>query len=434
MTNIWILSLIICGLIILSAFFSSAETALTAASDARMRQLARKGNKKAALVEKLRSDRESLIGSILIGNNAVNVLASSVATSAAITLVGDSGIVVATIGMTVLLVLFAEVLPKTYAFNHADRFALKIARPIEFIVWILVPLSLSVRWLAVTLLGKAPEASDTREEELRGLIELHSEDSHNDEEARETNAMLSSVLDLGELSVDQIMTHRASVSMINADDTPDEIVRFVMTSPYTRHPVFSGKPENIVGVLHVKALLRAIEESARAEPPQRDLNQLNIARIASPAYFIPETTQLFSQLQAFRTRREHFALVVDEYGDFRGIVTLEDILEEIVGDIDDETDEQLAGCLPQDDGSYLVDGSVTIRDLNRTLDLELPDDTASTIAGLVLHESRTIPASGQEFRFFNLRFRIVHREGNRLTQLRLWTRPRQKRDVDLPSL
>lgn len=434
MTNIWILSLIICGLIILSAFFSSAETALTAASDARMRQLARKGNKKAALVEKLRSDRESLIGSILIGNNAVNVLASSVATSAAITLVGDSGIVVATIGMTVLLVLFAEVLPKTYAFNHADRFALKIARPIEFIVWILVPLSASVRWLAVTLLGKAPEASDTREEELRGLIELHSEDSHNDEEARETNAMLSSVLDLGELSVDQIMTHRASVSMINADDTPDEIVRFVMTSPYTRHPVFSGKPENIVGVLHVKALLRAIEESARAEPPQRDLNQLNIARIASPAYFIPETTQLFSQLQAFRTRREHFALVVDEYGDFRGIVTLEDILEEIVGDIDDETDEQLAGCLPQDDGSYLVDGSVTIRDLNRTLDLELPDDTASTIAGLVLHESRTIPASGQEFRFFNLRFRIVHREGNRLTQLRLWTRPRQKRDVDLPSL
>ena len=434
MTNIWILSLIICGLIILSAFFSSAETALTAASDARMRQLARKGNKKAALVEKLRSDRESLIGSILIGNNAVNVLASSVATSAAITLVGDSGIVVATIGMTVLLVLFAEVLPKTYAFNHADRFALKIARPIEFIVWILVPLSASVRWLAVTLLGKAPEASDTREEELRGLIELHSEDSHNDEEARETNAMLSSVLDLGELSVDQIMTHRASVSMINADDTPDEIVRFVMTSPYTRHPVFSGKPENIVGVLHVKALLRAIEESARVEPPQRDLNQLNIVRIASPAYFIPETTQLFSQLQAFRTRREHFALVVDEYGDFRGIVTLEHILEEIVGDIDDETDEQLAGCLPQDDGSYLVDGSVTIRDLNRTLDLELPDDTASTIAGLVLHESRTIPAAGQEFRFFNLRFRIVHREGNRLTQLRLWTRPRQKRDVDLPSL
>ena len=434
MSDIWIFSLIICALIILSAFFSSAETALTAASDARMRQLARKGNKQAALVEKLRSDRESLIGSILIGNNAVNVLASSVATSAAILLFGDSGVVIATIAMTVLLVLFAEVLPKTYAFNHADRFALRIARPIEIVVWVLMPLSLGVRWLAVALLGRAPETADNREEELRGLIELHSEDSHHDEEARETNAMLSSVLDLGELSVDQIMTHRASVSMINADDVPDEIVRFVMTSPYTRHPIFSGKPENIIGVLHVKALLRAIEETARSASSQRDLNQLNIARIASPAYFIPETTQLFSQLQAFRTRREHFALVVDEYGDFRGIVTLEDILEEIVGDIDDETDEQLDGCLPQADGSYLVDGGVTIRDLNRTLDLELPDDRASTIAGLVLHESRTIPAAGQEFRFFNLRFRIVHREGNRLTQLRIWTRPRQKREIELPAL
>ncbi len=425
MTDIWILALIICALIILSAFFSSAETALTAASDARMRQLARKGNKQAALVEKLRGDRESLIGSILIGNNAVNVLASSVATSAAIMLVGDGGIVIATIAMTILLVLFAEVLPKTYAFNHADRFALRIARPIQLIVWCLVPLSAGVRWLAVVILGKAPEAADTREEELRGLIELHSEDS-DDVESKETNAMLSSVLDLGELSVDQIMTHRASVSMINADDVPDDIVRFVMTSPYTRHPVFSGKPENIIGVLHVKALLRAIEEAARGAPTQRDLNQLNIARIASPAYFVPETTQLFAQLQAFRTRREHFALVVDEYGDFRGIVTLEDILEEIVGDIDDETDEELAGCVPQADGSYLIDGGVTIRDLNRTLDLELPDDQASTIAGLLLHESRTIPAAGQEFRFFNLRFRVVHREGNKLTQLRLWTRWQRK--------
>ena len=428
MADLWVWALAICALIILSAFFSSAETALTAASDARMRQLARKGNKQAALVEKLRADRESLIGSILIGNNAVNVLASSVATSAAIMLIGDGGVVIATLAMTVLLVLFAEVLPKTYAFNHADRFALRIAMPIQLVVWCLMPLSAAVRWLAVHILGRAPEDTDSREEELRGLIELHSEGS--DAETRETNAMLASVLDLGEVTVDQIMTHRAAVSMINSDDAPEDIVRFVMTSPFTRHPVFSGKPENIIGVLHVKALLRAIEEAAQINQPERDLNQLNIARIASPAYFIPETTQLFSQLQAFRSRREHFALVVDEYGDFRGIVTLEDILEEIVGDIDDETDEILPGCLPQADGSYLVDGGVTVRDLNRTLDLKLPDDRASTLAGLVLHESRIIPQAGQEFRFHNLRFRVVHREGNRLTQLRIWTKPRQKRSLE----
>ena len=271
MADLWVWALAICALIILSAFFSSAETALTAASDARMRQLARKGNKQAALVEKLRADRESLIGSILIGNNAVNVLASSVATSAAIMLIGDGGVVIATLAMTVLLVLFAEVLPKTYAFNHADRFALRIAMPIQLVVWCLMPLSAAVRWLAVHILGRAPEDTDSREEELRGLIELHSEGS--DAETRETNAMLASVLDLGEVTVDQIMTHRAAVSMINSDDAPEDIVRFVMTSPFTRHPVFSGKPENIIGVLRAKDLLRALATSP-VGPAGIDFNNL----------------------------------------------------------------------------------------------------------------------------------------------------------------
>lgn len=411
-------------LIFLSAFFSSAETALTAASDARMRQMARKGSKRAAIVEDLRKDREVLIGAILIGNNAVNVLASAVATSAMLAIFGDGGLVLATLFMTVLLVIFAEVLPKTYAFNHADRFALRIARPIRFVVLILRPLALMVRWLATTVMGKAPASEEERDEELRGMIELHGEGA--DAEGEETKAMLSSVLDLGDVKVDEIMTHRASVSMINADDELEDIVRFVLTSPHTRHPIFKDSPENIIGVLHVKSLLLTLQKASEAD----DLNRLHIIESAQDPYFIPETTDLFEQLQAFRARREHFALVIDEYGAFQGIVTLEDILEEIVGDIDDETDEELAGCVPQADGSYLVDGGVTIRDLNRTLDLELPDDDASTIAGLLLHESRTIPAAGQEFRFYNLRFRVVHREGNKLTQLRLWTRrPRKLPDT-----
>lgn len=422
MTAIWIIALAICVLIIASAFFSSAETALTAASDARMHQLARNGNRRAALVESLRADREALIGTLLIGNNAVNVLASALATSAAIALFGDSGVFVATAAMTVILVLLAEVLPKSYAFNNANRYALRIAPLVKFCFWLLLPLSVAVRWLAIKLLGPGSTEEQTDEEELRGMIALQGRgqaDAHD----RERNAMLASVLDLQEISVDQIMTHRGSVSMVNADEPAEAVLRAVLTSPFTRHPVYAGKPENIIGVLHVKSLLRAIEGSA-----ERDMDNLDIAAIASQPYFVPETTALFDQLQAFRTRREHFAIVVDEYGDFRGIVTLEDILEEIVGDIDDEHDEELAGLSPQPDGSLIVDGNVTIRDLNRALGLELPDDQAATLAGLLIYESRTIPVSGQEFRFHDIRFRVIRRQGNQITSLRLWTGKAQRKN------
>ena len=415
LSSLWLLALTVGLLIVASAFFSSAETALTAASDARMRQLANKGNKRAKIVEKLRADREGLIGSILIGNNAVNVLGSALATSFAIALFGEGGLVWATIGMTVLLVVFAEVMPKTYAFTYADSYALRIAPVLQIVVRALSPLSVGIRLLATQIIRPNPDAHENREEELRGLIELQGNDGNADD--RERKAMLSSILDLNEISVEAIMTHRGTVSMINADDQVEDILRYVLNSPHTRHPVFSGKSDNIVGVLHVKDLLRAVGEAESGM-----ILPETVQNIASDAYFIPETTLLFDQLQAFRSRREHFAVVVDEYGDFRGIVTLEDILEEIVGDIDDEHDIDLAGLTPQADGSWLVDGNVTIRDLNRTLRWQLPDEDASTVAGLVLFESRTIPNPGQEFRFHDIRFRIVKRKGNRLTQLRLWAK------------
>ncbi|MDB2390453.1 HlyC/CorC family transporter [Alphaproteobacteria bacterium] len=405
-------------LILASAFFSSAETALTAASDARMRQLATKGNKNAKIVEALRADREGLIGAILIGNNAVNVLASAIATSLFIAIYGEAGLLWATITMTVLLVVFAEVMPKTYALTYADRYALTIAPVIRIVVMALSPLALAIRWLAsITIRARSDDDTD-REEELRGLIELHGADG--DEDDRETQAMLSSILDLNELTVEQIMTHRGSVSMINAADELDDILRRVLESPHTRHPVFSGTSDNIIGVLHVKDLLRSIGHIGENANGNGNGSKF-VQDIASPAYFIPETTLLFDQLQSFRSRREHFAVVVDEYGDFRGIVTLEDILEEIVGDIDDEHDIDLPGLNAQADGSWLVDGSVTIRDLNRALGWQLPDEDASTLAGLVLFESRTIPMPGQEFRFHNIRFRVVKRDGNRITSLRLWS-------------
>ena len=411
----WALIVSILFLILASGFFSSSETGLSAASEAKMRQLANNGNRNALLVEKLKNDKDSLISAILIGNNAVNVLASALATSAAITLFKDSGVFIATLVMTVLITIFAEVLPKTYAIKNANNFALLVASPIRFIVIILTPLSITMRWISFIFLGKNTEISEDREEELRGMIELHSDNA--DSEQREKKAMLSSVLDLSELTVDEIMTHRGSVSMVNVSDKPEDIVSFVLNSPHTRLPIYSGKPENIIGVLHVKDLLRGLQNSN-----PETLEEFDVAKIASPTYFIPETTLLASQLQAFRKRREHFAIVVDEYGDFRGIVTLEDIIEEIVGDIDDEHDEELAGCTAQADGSYVVDGNVTIRDLNRILDLTLPDDDASTVAGLLLYETRTIPLPGQEFKIHGMRFRVVHRENNQITSLRIWTK------------
>ena len=413
LSSMWLLALIIVLLIIASAFFSSAETALTAASDARMRQLASKGNERARTVEALRADREGLIGSILIGNNAVNVLGSALATSVAISLFGEGGLVWATIAMTLLLVVFAEVMPKTYAFTYADQYALRIAPTLLWVVRLLSPLSLGIRFLASQMIRPNPNGDQDREEELRGLIELQGDNGNADD--RERKAMLSSILDLNELSVEQIMTHRGTVSMVNADDNIEDILRFVLGSPHTRHPVFSGKPDNIIGVLHVKDILKKINNSNF-----QSINTIDISDIISAVYFVPETTSLYDQLQAFRKRREHFAVVVDEYGDFRGIITLEDILEEIVGEIDDEYDKTLPGLSSQKDGSWIVKGDITIRDLNRTFDIDLPDEEASTIAGLVMYESRSIPSPGQEFRFHRLRIRILSKEQNKLTSLRLW--------------
>jgi Mg2+/Co2+ transporter CorB len=410
-----LLLLSIVVLLLGSAFFSGSETALTAASEARMRTLSRRGNRRAGTVEKLLHQKDKLISALLIGNNLVNVLATSLATSAAITLFKENGVVLASLAMTIVLVIFAEVLPKTYAFTNANRFALRVAAPVRFIVIALTPLSWGLHRLIRLIITSDHSGEDGREEELRGMIELHGT-STTDAEIREQTAMLSSVLDLREVTVDEVMTHRGSVKMINAESKPDDALKRVMESPFTRHPVFSGKPENIIGVLHVKALLRGVNKAARKAEKSEGLN---IAEIATTPYFVPETTLLIDQLQAFRARREHFAIVVDEYGDFRGIVTLEDILEEIVGEIDDEHDVNLSGLSQQDDGSWVVDGHVTIRDLNRALDWNLPDD-ATTIAGLILNETRTIPVPGQEFRFHQTRFRVLSRDRNKIERVRLW--------------
>ncbi len=406
----------ILALLVLSAFFSGSETSLTAASIPRMHTLARQGDRRADLVNALWRRKERLIGAILLGNNLVNIMASALATGVLIGLFGDAGVVYAMVIMTFLVLVFAEVLPKTYAIHHADRLALKVAPVLRVVVFLLFPITHAVHVLVratFKLFGiemSATLSSEHSEEELRGAIDLHAGEG---EEVRHERAMLRSILDLADVEVSEIITHRKQVSSIDANLPPAEIVGAAIESPHTRLPLWKDEPDNIVGVLHAKALLRAVQELPG------NLDELDVLAIANPPWFIPESTDLLSQLQAFRARRQHFAIVVDEYGEVLGIVTLEDILEEIVGEIEDEHDVVIEGVKLQKDGSIVVDGAVTIRDLNRQFDWELPDEEAATVAGLVLYEARRIPETGQTFVFHGFRFEILRRQRNQITSLKI---------------
>jgi Mg2+/Co2+ transporter CorB len=408
---------IIVLLLAISAFFSAAETGLTAASRPRMHALARKGLRRARLVNELRECKEQLITAILIGNNLVNILASALATGALIALFGEAGIAYATIAMTALVVVFGEVLPKTFAINHADRVALALAPAARTVTKALMPVvrvtQAVVRGLLRVLgVDSTPPGSKVSEEELRGAIELHG-----GADVRDERNMLRSILDLADVEVGTIMVHRRQVLAIEVDQKSAVVVEQALASKYTRIPLWRGHSDNIIGVLHAKAILHALRTNGG------NFDAIRVNEIATPPWFIPESTTLLDQLEAFRRRREHFAIVVDEYGAFLGIVTLEDILEEIVGDIAERHEFQVPGVRAMPDGSFVIDGHVTIRDLNRDFDWQLPADEAATVAGLVLHEARRIPEVGQVFTFHGFRFEILRRKRNQITSLRL-TPPR----------
>jgi len=390
-------------LLVLSAFFSGSETALTAASPARMHTLEKQGDARARVVNALFGQKDRLIGAILLGNNLVSILASALATSLLIGLAGEAGVVYATLGMTLLILIFAEVLPKTYAIHNADGVALRVAGTMRVVVRVFGPVTLAVQWIVrstLSLFGvsiTSPLGASLREEELRGAIELHTGEGEEDKHARE---MLRSILDLADIDVEEIMTHRKNVATIDASQPTDKIVEEVLSSPYTRLPLWRDDPDNIVGVLHAKALLRAVHTQ------KADLDQLDMVEIAHNPWFIPESTDLLAQLQAFRQRQEHFAIVVDEYGEVLGIVTLEDILEEIVGEIADEYDtEEEAGIKSIDNNIIEVDARIHIDDLNEQLGLDLPEDVEyDTVAGYVLANLGRVPAVGASFENGRARF------------------------------
>ncbi|RMA42425.1 HlyC/CorC family transporter [Rhodophyticola porphyridii] len=421
-TAFWTTAAAIVGLLVLSAFFSGSETALTAASRGKLRSQADRGNKGAERALHLTEDSERLIGSVLLGNNLVNILAASLATALFTRVFGESGVALATLVMTLLVLIFAEVLPKTYAITNAETAAARVSPVIRVVILLFSPVVRMVQILVRGVLRVFGVQTDpdsrvlSVHEEIAGAITLgHSEGAV----GKEHRDRLLGALDLGDRTVEEIMLHRSAIEMIDADAEPEQILSQALQSPHTRLPVYRGEQENIIGLIHAKDLLRAMDRLMRGDDAP-GLGEFDIAQVAMKPYFVPETTTLDDQMRQFLRRHTHFALVVDEYGALQGLITLEDILEEIVGEITDEFDvEETINLTPGPDGNYLVDGGMTIRDLNRATDWSLPDEEANTVAGLVIHEAQSIPVEGQCFSFHGFRFEVAAREQNRLTQLKI---------------
>ncbi|MBO6724422.1 MAG: HlyC/CorC family transporter [Rhizobiaceae bacterium] len=412
----WITSGAVVALIVLSFLFSGTETSMTGVSRARLHSLAQGGDSRASLVERLIERRDRLVGALLIGNNLVNILASALATSVLLKLFGDAGVIYATIGMTVLLVIFAEILPKSWALSRPEGFSLVVSPFARFVVFVFGGLSTVVNWIVrrmLALFGVNLLQGDSMlsaHDELRGTVAvLHREGAF----IKQDRDRLGGLLDLHDLEVSDVMVHRTAMRSLNADDPPQDVVAEILLSPHTRMPLWRGSLDNIVGIIHAKDLLRALHDV------DNDPARVDIMKIAAKPWFVPDTTSLKDQLNAFLRRKAHFAVVVDEYGEVEGLVTLEDIIEEIVGEIADEHDVEMQGVKQEADGSVVVDGSVPIRDLNRALDWNLPDEEATTVAGLVIHETQSIPEEKQAFTFHGKRFVVLKRERNRITRLRI---------------
>jgi len=404
-------------LLTMSALISAAETSMTAASRGRMHQLERDGDAAARRVNRLISNQETMIGAILLSNNVINIFASVVTTQVlGAAFPGWLGAAIATAVMTVLVVIFAEILPKTIAIARADDTARTLSIPTYWVVRIFGPLADGAQWIVRQTLRPFGIRLDAgvdvlaAHEEIRGAVEYHHSEGLVETRDR---YMLGGVLDLAEMDVSEVMVHRRSMETVDGDMPAREIVAETLASQHSRVPIYRGEPENVVGVLHVKDLLRALTDV------DGRIDDLDVGAILREPWFIPETTSLKDQLAAFLKRQNHFAMVVDEYGGLQGLVTLEDILEEIVGEIEDEHDIVAPGVKPGDGGSVVVEGSVTIRDLNRAMNWDLPDDEAVTVAGLLIHEAQQIPEVGQTYTFHRHRFRVEARKGARITSLRV---------------
>ncbi len=401
-------------LLMLSAFFSSSETGMMAINRYRLRHLARKGNKAARRTIALLERPDRLIGVILIGNNFVNILASALATVIAVRLYGDSGIAIATLGLTVVVLIFGEVTPKTIAAMFPERIAFPASVILTPLLKLLYPVVVAVNWICSLLmlpLGIKPgqEGEDhLSTEELRTLV--------NESGLRlqtKRKGMLLGILDLEKVRVDDIIIPRNEVSGIDIEDDIKDIIDQLRDCQHTRMPVYRGDINNMVGMLHMRRIARLLTLD--------EINKAVLLQETIEPYYVPETTPLHTQLFNFQKKKERSALVVDEYGDIMGLVTLEDILEEIVGDFTTDVSDSSQDITPQDDGSFIIDGAASIRDINRALDWHLPTEEARTINGLITEAMEAIPEASVCWMVGNYRFEILQVKDNRIKSVKMFT-------------
>ena len=415
--EIIVLFIAIIILLVLSAFFSGSETALTASTRSRLTGLRMKGKTKAKVAIELLNKKESLIGAILLGNNLVNILASALATSLLIKLFGNTGVAYAVIIMTALIVIFAEILPKSYAIANAEKLALLVSPILKPLVFVLAPITWVMEKIVFSLLSFVGIKHDKNsrsisvEDEIRGTVNLHHKEGRLFKLDKD---MVTGILDLSEIAVEDVMVHRSNIFMVNIDDNPEKIIFQVTDSPHTRIPVWKDNNENIIGLIHAKNLLKMLNQKDGKEISRDDIKSSLIK-----TWFVPETTSLKDQLQMHLRRKIKLAMVVDEYGALKGMISLEDIIEEIVGDISDEHDIDLSDVIREKDGSLIVNGTTEIRNINRNYGWDLPDEDANTISGLIINESRSFPKKGQIFQFYGFKFEILNIYKNTISKIRI---------------
>lgn len=418
------LVIMIIMMIACSAFLSATETAIIASSPGKIQKLKSEGMKRANVVLQILRNKEKVIGALLIGNNLVNVISTTVATSMFISWLGDKGTVVASAVMVCLIVIFGEVVPKGIAVAKAEQIALFTAPAVVWFLKLLKPVNYFFELMikaSCFLFRINLKQNISGADEVRGVIEHYHQEGNVYKSDRD---MLGGVLDIRQMTVSEIMTHRSAIVAIDIDLPKEEIVPALLSNPHTRIPLWKDTTDNIIGILHMRDLLRVLYEN------NNDITKINIEQLISPPWFIPDNAFVTHQLHAFRERKSHFACVVDEYGDLQGIITLEDILEEIVGPISDEHDSPIDTIIKKSEVEFTIDGSTTIRDLNRELNWNLPDDDANTIAGLIIHKLERIPNQGESVDIFNLNITIDKKVGNRIDRVKVTILPILEDSID----
>ncbi len=394
-------------LILLSGFFSSSETALTSISEALLQKKVTEGDNKAYNTQILLKKKEMAISAILLGNNLVNILSSALATNILVKMFGTIGILYSTLSMTSLIFIFAEVLPKIYAIRKPDRLLLFYTPYLNFVIWFLNPINHFVN-IAIKYLvkNKKIKSKSFNLDRIRGAILLADKEGGM---VKDNKFMLESILDLNEREINEVMIHRKDIFSISVNEDYKHLIETLNKTPFSRIPVWEKNPENIVGIVLVKDLLRTLIKK----------KNINLRKISQKPWFIPETTTLSSQLNAFREKQLQIAVVVDEYGVLQGLVTLEDILEEIVGQIEDEHDSPSVKYKSDKKGNIQANGDVTLRDLNRLHNLKLPEEEAATIAGLIINVSKRIPEKGESFFIKNYMLTVISRTKTRVTKVQI---------------